>query len=348
MNRKPHSKLWLYFAGVVFVTVCAVFLLVTTLWLVMFRFNIIAVDPRERHAPIILFALGSLLIGTVIALYVGKTIVRPVQNIEKAFDELSKGNFDVRVPEKGKIREIREMARHFNSMAYELSHIETLRNDFVADVSHEFKTPIAAIEGYAMLLQNDKLPREKQERYVDIILDNSHRLSTLAGNILMLSKLENRETIPDMTEYRLDEQIRQCVLMLENKWVSKQIKFDIELPKKMYYGSRSFSEQVWENILDNAVKYSHIGGCIRIKMFNVNGKIYVSIADDGIGMTDEVKKHIFEKFYQGDPSRKSDGNGLGLAMVKRIIDLFEGNIKVNSEFGKGSEFVVELPDNVED
>lgn len=227
------------------------------------------------------------------------------------------------------------------------SHIETLRSDFVANVSHEFKTPIAAIEGYATLLQNHALPPEKQDHYIEKILDNSRRLSSLSGNVLMLSKLENQETVLDKTEYRLDEQIRQCILMLENKWASKNIEFDMELPRQIYYSSAFLLEQVWINLIDNAIKHSPAGSSIHIAICETSEAIAVSISDDGDGMTEEVQKHIFEKFYQGDKSHKAEGNGLGLALVKRIVDLCKGEIAVESAPGKGSLFIISLPKYVQ-
>ena len=315
----------------------------TLLWFIFYRLGITGIDPRVRHVPIFVFALGSVLLGLVIALFVGKRIIRPVQNLSDAFNELSKGNFDIKIPEDESVTEIREMAQQFNTMVYDLSHIETLRSDFVANVSHEFKTPIAAIEGYATLLQNHALSPEKQEHYIEKILDNSRRLSSLSGNVLMLSKLENQETILDKTVYRLDEQIRKCILMLENKWSAKNIEFDMELPRQTYDGSASLLEQVWINLIDNAIKHSPEGSSIHIAICEISGMITVSISDDGDGMTEEVQKHIFEKFYQGDKSHKAEGNGLGLALVKRIIDLCKGDITVESAPGKGSMFIISLP-----
>lgn len=343
MNRKPHSKLWLYFAGLVFATIAGVFLLVTALWFVLYALQIISVDPRSRHAPILVLLAGSLLIGCAVAVFVGKLIIRPIQNISNAFDELSKGNFEVKVSENERIVEIREMAQRFNAMTYDLSHIETLRNDFVANVSHEFKTPIAAIEGYATLLQNRRLPDEKHDHYVEKILENSRRLTNLSGNILMLSKLENQETVLDYKEYRLDEQIRKTVLLLESKWTDRNIEFDMELPKQIYYGSEQLLYQVWMNILDNAIKHSPQGGMIKIGIQETEHTLTVCIADQGDGMNEEVQNHMFEKFYQGDSSRKSEGNGLGLALVKRIVDLCKGEISVESAPGNGTAFSVSLP-----
>lgn len=343
MNKKLHSKLWLYFAGIVFVTIAGIFIILTLFLMVLFELQVISIDPRIRHVPILILLAGSLLIGCTVAIFVGKLIIRPIQNISSAFDEISKGNFAVRVTTDEKIDEIREMAQRFNAMTYDLSHIETLRADFVANVSHEFKTPIAAIEGYATLLQNPNLNREKHDHYVDKILDNSRRLSSLSSNILALSKLENQEMIIDNREFRLDEQIRKSILVLEGKWAAKNIEFDMELPKQMYYGSESLLAQVWSNILDNAIKHSPAGGIIHVNIQQTDTGVTVAISDQGEGMTEEIQKHIFEKFYQGDSSRKSEGNGLGLALVKRIIELCHGTVTVESAPGQGATFSIHLP-----
>lgn len=343
MNKKPHSKLWLYFAGIVFATITGVFFIITTLWILLYKLQIIPVDPHIRHVPVLLLFVGSLFIGTTIALFVGRLIIRPIQNISNAFDKLSKGNFDVRVPTDEKIAEIREMAQSFNSMTYDLSHIETLRNDFVVNVSHEFKTPLSAIEGYATLLQEPSLPEEKRERYIEKILDNSRRLSDLSSNILLLSRLENQETVMNQKEFRLDEQLRKTVLLLENKWSPKNLEFDIDLPKLIFYGNEQLLGQAWFNILDNAIKHSPDCGTISICLEHNDKNISVSISDEGAGMSEEVQKHIFEKFYQGDSSRTTEGNGLGLALVKRIVTLCNGTVTVKSSPGKGSVFTVTLP-----
>ena len=343
MSRKHHSTLWLHFAGIIFTTILAVFVIVSAVWLLLFRLGFIQIAPTDRHIPVLMFLLGSVLLGASIALYVGKWIIQPIQKISDAFDELSKGNFSVKIPTDEKVEEIREMAQHFNAMTHDLSHMETLRSDFVANVSHEFKTPIAAIEGYATLLQNPNLTREKHDHYVEIILDNSRRLSYLSSNILTLSKLENQEMIVDNRNFRLDEQIRRSILLLEGKWSAKNIEFDMDLPKQMYYGSESLLAQVWSNILDNAIKHSPVGSMIHVNIQVADKWLTVSIADHGDGMTEEVQKHIFEKFYQGDNSRKAEGNGLGLALVKRIVELCNGTVSVQSMPGKGATFSVTLP-----
>lgn len=327
----------------VFITVTSVFLLTTVLWYLLFHLNVVRINPYDRHVPIFVFLMGSSLIGGTIALFVGKHIILPIKKIAGAFDRLSTGDFSVRVPETEKISEIRELAQRFNSMTYDLSHIETLRNDFAANVSHEFKTPIAAIEGYATLLQDKNITAEKHDRYVQKILDNSRRLSDLSSSILMLSKLENQEMIVDKKEFCIDEQIRQAVLMLENKWTAKNIEFDIDLPKQLYFGSEQLLFRMWSNIIDNAVKFSPEGGIIKIEMDIREDELAVSISDNGIGMTEEVQKHIFDKFYQGDTSRKTEGSGLGLALVHKVAELCGGSVSVKSSPGRGAEFTVTLP-----
>lgn len=343
MNKKKHSGLWLYFAGIVFVTILVVSAIVTLFMLLLFEMNIMEAAPRERRVPLFLFFMGSLLLGGMIALFVGRAIIRPIKNIGNAFHELSKGNFSVKVSEDEQIKEIREIAKQFNAMTYDLSHIETLRTDFVANVSHEFKTPISSIEGYATLLQNHSLSAEKHDHYVEKILENSKRLSKLSINMLLLSKLENQEMVLNNNEFRLDEQIRKNILLLEDQWSPKGIEFDMDLPLQMYYGSERLLEQVWSNIIENAIKHSPQNGMIQIRIETRQNTLAVSIADSGDGMSDEVVKHIFEKFYQGDSSRNTDGNGLGLALVKRIVDIGGGSIQVKSEPGHGSEFTVTLP-----
>ena len=343
MSKKRHSTIWLRFAVVVFLTILAVFLVIAAIWFLLFEFNVIEANPHERKVPVFLLLFGSLLLGGTVALYVGKTIIGPIKKIGDAFREVSEGNFSVRVPEDERIDEIREMAKQFNAMTYDLSHIETLRTDFVANVSHEFKTPLSSIEGYATLLQNPALSEEKRLRYTQKILENSHRLSNLTSNILLLSKLENQEVLTDKKQFRLDEQIRKTILLLEDKWTKKNIEFNLDLPLQIYYGSEKLLEQVWYNIIDNAIKHSPSDGVIEIRIKSEQTFVSVEVEDHGEGMTEEVMKHIFEKFYQGDSSRKEEGNGLGLALVKRIINICNGKISVQSTPGCGSTFSVELP-----
>lgn len=343
MSRHRHSHLWLSFTALVFSIITMICFLMLILWIILYQCGIIVGDPKDHRLPILFLIFGSLLIGSAIAVYVGKKFIRPIQKISNAFAVLSKGDFSVRVSEDASIPEIREMAKRFNAMVYDLSHVETLRTDFIESVSHEFKTPITSIEGYATLLQNTHLSPEKHAHYVAIIIENSRRLSDLSTNILMLSKLENQEIIPDKSEYRMDEQIRKAILMLEQKWEEKQIEFELELPCQRYCGNEQLLERVWSNLIDNAIKFSPEQSIIHIVMQVNSAEIVVSITDHGTGMTEEVQEHLFEKFYQGDSSRKSEGNGLGLPLVRRIVELCRGTVTVKSELGAGTTFTVALP-----
>lgn len=341
-SKRNKKEMWLYFTGVIFATIFVTFLIVSLSWTLLSYMGIGTADAENRRVPIFFFLLGSILLGFVVTICVGKMIIRPLQEFGKAFDEIAKGNFNCRLPVNAKFEDINKMTERLNAMTYDLAHIETLRSDFVANVSHEFKTPLAAIEGYATLLQNKALTSEKREYYIGKILENTRRLTGLSSNVLALSKLENQGEILDHQEFRLDEQIRKAIILLEEQWSAKKIEFDMELPKQMYDGSESLLSQVWLNILDNAIKCSYEGGVINICITEGEESIVVSIKDHGVGMPPEVQKHIFEKFYQGDRSRQAEGNGLGLALVKRILELCHGKVEVESEEGEGTTFFVTL------
>ncbi|MCC8141834.1 MAG: HAMP domain-containing histidine kinase [Lachnospiraceae bacterium] len=342
-NNKTRSRLWLYFTLIIFVTIIVIFLIILILWVILYRNQIIAFPPAATGFFPILLLIASGIIGAIVSIFVGRLIIRPIQHIRDAFGQLAEGDFSVRVPTDQLLSEIREMAERFNAMAYDLSQIETLRSDFVANVSHEFKTPIAAIEGYATLLQGENLNPEKRSLYIEKIISNSRKLSVLTSNILTLSKLENQESVPDMESYRLDEQIRRNILLLENQWSEKNIEFDLTLPSVTFFGSEALLDEVWFNLLDNAIKHSPEGGTIQLVLSASGSGVKVRIADHGEGMSEEIQKHIFEKFYQGDTSHISEGNGLGLALVKSIVDLCHGEIHVKSAPGEGAEFTVLLP-----
>lgn len=253
--------------------------------------------------PVLTMILFSLVVGTTITIMVGKKILAPITDFSRAAKEIADGNFNIYLNESHRINEISEVAHHFNLMVQELRSIETLRNDFVVNVSHEFKTPIAAIEGYAMLLQEENLSKEEHNEYTGMIIESSRQLSNLSGNILKISKLENQEMLSELAEYPLDEQLRRALLLLESLWSAKQLNLDIELDEQRYYGNEELMMQVWLNVLGNAIKFTPEGGTISVALHSDGAWISVVIADTGIGMTPKVRKHIFEKFYQGDPAR---------------------------------------------
>ena len=235
------------------------------------------------------------------------------------------------------------MAHHFNIMTRELAGTELLRMDFVENVSHEFKTPLSAIEGYATLLQKRGLDEEKRAEYTDRILRNTRRLSTLTSDILLLSRLEHQETGIHREWFCLDEQLRECILSLEEQWTQKRLEMEVDLDGADYCGSRDLLSHVWVNIIGNAVKFAPEDGVVRVLLRREAEALRVQVADNGAGMSAEVQRRMFEKFYQGDASRSSQGNGLGLSLAKRIVDLHGGRIDVSSAEGLGTAFTVTLP-----
>ncbi len=339
---KKKSKLWIYFSMIIFVIMFITAIIMAFLAVLMFRLGHLN-QGGHPLIPIIFLLFLSVAIGTVISLFVAKKILKPITGFSKAASEVAKGDFTIHLDETEHIEEIRELTHNFNVMVQELSSIETLRNDFVVNVSHEFKTPIASIEGYATLLQN-KVPFESDiYEYAQMIIESAHQLSTLSDNILYLSKLENQEVIVEKESFRLDEQVRQAILMLEPKWSEKNLDLQIDLEKIVCYNNKNLLFQVWMNLIGNAIKFTPKDGVIGIRLLQSNFNLIIKISDTGCGMYGSVLRHIFDKFYQGDTTRKAEGNGLGLALVKRIVDLCSGHITVVSKINKGSEFTITLP-----
>ena len=289
------------------------------------------------------FVLFSAAVGTAFSVIVNRIILSPIKKLSKAMNSVAAGDFTVELEPKSRVHEIRDSYQSFNLMTRELAATETLQSDFVSNVSHEFKTPINAIEGYTTLLQDRQLSEEEQEAYIGKILFNTRRLSELVGNILLLSKVDSQAIAPPAATFRLDEQVRQAILLLENKWTKKDIDFDIDLDRVDYTGSEAFLRHVWSNLIDNAVKFSPLGGLVRIRLEKRAGSLVFSVEDGGPGIPEEDQKHIFNRFYQSDSSHKAEGNGLGLALVKRIVDLEGGTVTVVSGPEGGCCFTVILP-----
>jgi len=274
------------------------------------------------------------------------TVERPVSRILNATDQFTQGDFSVRIePLHGfdSMNEFDAIIENFNKMAEELSGVETLRTDFIANVSHELKTPLAVIQNYATMLQNPELPKEKQVDYAKIITGSTRRLSDLITNILKLNKLENQQLFPEREKYNLGEQLCECLLIYEEAWEKKGLDIDTDIDEDVFIkADQELLTLVWNNLFSNAVKFTETGGKITVSLKEENGYANVTVSDTGCGMTPDVGQHIFEKFYQGDKSRATGGNGLGLALVKRVIDIMSGEISVDSTPGTGSTFLVRL------
>lgn len=276
-----------------------------------------------------------------------KTYEEPLHKLAEATDQVANGDFSVYVPTihtPDKWDYLDVMIMDFNKMVEELGSIETLKTDFVSNVSHEMKTPIAVIKNYAELLRSEHTTEEQRKEYAVNIEGAARRLSDLIGNILKLNKLENQRIAPEVEVYDVCRQLCDCILQFEDAWEEKEIEMDTELEDRaMVKADESLLELVWNNLLSNAVKFTEPGGKITVRQTSDDQFVNVSVSDTGCGMDQENINHIFDKFYQGDTSHSKEGNGLGLALVKRVLELLDGKIEVFSERGKGSTFLVKLP-----
>lgn len=272
-------------------------------------------------------------------------VEKPVKMITDATEQIMKGDFSVRVKPMNAsgVEGFNKIGQAINSMAQELSGVETLRADFIANVSHEIKTPLSVIHNYATLLHSDALPAKKITEYARAITDAGNRLSDMITNILKLNRLENQQIFPRADVFDLGEQLCECLLQYENVWEEKDITIHTDIDADVSVrADRELLSLVWNNLLSNAFKFTDNGGAVTVLLTSDEDHATVSIADTGCGMTSEVGEHIFEKFYQGDTSRATQGNGLGLALVKRVIDIMQGEICIDSTLGVGSTFTVRI------
>ena len=300
--------------------------------------------PSSTSIPLLIqLNLFSLVIALIATRFMSKMFFDLIKELRLGMQKIADGKFDTRLETKSNSEEIQELFAGFNLMANELEATEILQTDFVSNVSHEFKTPINAIEGYTMLLQSTENIDETENEYIEKILFNTRRLSSLVSNILLLSKLENQSIQTHREKYALDEQIREDILALESLWEPKDIEFDVDLDAVRYYGNKNVLHHVWSNLLSNAIKFSPNGGTIKMRLFKENKKIVFLIEDNGPGLSEEAKKHLFDKFYQADTSHKEEGNGLGLALVKKILFLCDGEISAENMKDGGCRFTVTLP-----
>jgi len=260
----------------------------------------------------------------------------------EGIQHLAEGDFSYKLPLKRRYS-LAKVYENFNKMSEELQSVQILRNDFINSYSHEFKTPIASINGFAELLLDITLSDEEREAYLKIIVEETDRLSKLAANTILLSKLSSQQIVTDTEEYDIGEQIRQCSILLSQRWMEKNIEFTCALPSVIYKGNRELMQHLWINLISNAVEHTFEDGEIAISLQDTEEGIIMNIADSGAGMSEETLKHLFEPYFQADASRSSKGLGLGLSIVNRIVELCSGEITVESEIGKGSLFTVKLP-----
>ena len=261
-----------------------------------------------------------------------------------ALNRISKGDFSV-IVETREHDPLSELAESVNKMARELGSMENLRQDFVSNVSHEIQSPLTSISGFAALLKNNELSSEQRAHYLDVIETEAKRLSQLSDNLLKLSSLESNTQPLTLTEFRVDKQLQNAALILEPQWTEKQIDLSLHLDKTDITGDENLLTQVWVNLLHNAIKFTPKHGNIEVSLTQKNDEVILCIADTGIGISDEDKLHVFERFYKADKSRDRSlgGNGLGLSLVKKIVELHGGTITVESTLGVGASFIIKLP-----
>ena len=343
MKHKIYSKLWIYFSCLVFLALVFFSILMGTLILFLSRQGLI--QPRgDNHLFIIFILLAfSVLVGTGASAVVGRRILAPVRELSEKMNRVASGDFTVQADSDQKIEEIQNLFADFNVMVAELSSTETLRNDFVANVSHEFKTPIATIQGYIQLLQHGSLSQSEKADYYHRILEGTQQLANLSDNILRLTKLETQNLPIEKESFRIDEQIREVLLFLQPRWEEKQLDLDLHLPKTNYVGNEELLYQVWLNLMDNAIKYSNPKETVTVTLCDTDEALVIRFTDRGTAIPETELKRIFDKFYQGDTSRKTAGNGLGLALVREILQLHDGRVQAELLPEHKTCFTVFLP-----
>lgn len=304
---------------------------------------------RPETVMIVIYA-AAILIGISMVVMIRRVILRPVQGMVRAMQRLAGGDFSVRMSCAGWMRplELREFTAAFNRAAEELGGTEILRKDFINNFSHEFKTPITSIGGFAeLLLEDEEMPPEERREYLSIIASESRRLAALANSVLALSRVEAQTILTDAAPFPLAEQLRQSAMLVEQKWKQKkEVAMEVMIPEGeecLYTGSEALLKEVWVNLLDNAFKFSPLGGAVTLTMQRTPRQINVAVTDQGPGMDQATQSRIFDQFYQGDTSHKTEGNGLGLAMARKILTLHGGTVTVESAPGRGSCFTVALP-----
>lgn len=347
-RHKQRFTLTIMISALIFLIQCITIILVTTTIYILVRTGVIS--PMQQGLSgmrymVLLMAIVSLLIGFLVSVLVSRWPVKPVNRVITQMNRLASGDFKARLHFGKPLRNhgaFVNLSESFNKMAEDLEHTEMLRSDFINNFSHEFKTPIVSIAGFAKLLKRGNLTEEERAEYLNIIEEESLRLAAMATNVLNLTKVENQTILTDVSTFNLSEQIRGCVLLLENKWAAKQLDLWLEFPEYDITANEEMLKQVWINLLDNAIKFSPVGGQITVAMEADDAKIQVSVTNTGNTIPKEKQEKIFYKFYQTDESHATEGNGIGLPIVKKVVSLHNGTVSVQSEEGV-TTFTVILP-----
>lgn len=337
--RKPVGLTGLFSLIIFAIMLCTAVITFLGTFLLILSDNL---DTRSYLLFLFLIEAVSIIAGTFAAAVICKRLIKPLHSIIEATEWITAGDFSTRL-HLDHIREFVLLGEKFNCMAQELGSVEVLRNDFVNHFSHEFNTPINSIRGFAVLLKQGNLPPAEQELYLDRIITGADRLSTLAVNVLNLSKIEQQTILLHKSSINITEQIRRVIVMLSPRWEPKEIDFDFNCHEHYLKGNEEFLEHLWSNLLDNAIKYSPQGSIISISMQENPEALTIVLTDHGKGITEEALPHIFEKFYRSKSSQTVPGTGLGLTIAHKVVSLHNGTITVQSTPGKGTSFAVTFP-----
>lgn len=346
--KKHHWGLLSMLSLVVFlaVLVTAVLCAVAVLLIVNNRLLTLTDVTPEDAGRVMLLCIGvSVPVGMLVALAASLVPLRPIRELINSMDKLASGDFSTRI-RAGAVMQMYppyvNVTQSFNKMAEQLESTERLRGEFINNISHEFKTPLVSIAGFATILRKGGLEPEKQREYIAVIEEESLRLSHMATNVLNLTKVENQTILTNVTTYNLSEQIRSCFLLLENKWASRDLNLDLEFTEYTIRANEEMMKQVWINLLDNAIKFTPDGESIRVQIRKPGDVLSVSVCNTGVEIPEASRERIFQKFYQADESHATEGNGIGLAIVKQIVTLHGGTVTLGSQRGV-TEFTVTLP-----
>lgn len=340
---KNKLKIWHKFA--VMITMVVLFYLLITTWITL---KILLNDNISlgMSYPLLIVIFLSLTVAGVVTAIISGMFLDPIDRMSEAMRKVTDGDFGIHIDEASAkrccVKNIETMFTDFNKMVDGLNSNEMLKTDFITNVSHEFKTPLAAIEGYASLLSATEL-NEEQREYTTNIIRSASRLTTLTGNILRLSKLDNQQIPLKKSEFSLDEQIRQAILLQEKSWSDKCLDIEPELDSVSYTGYEELMQHVWSNLTSNAIKFTPKNGSITFTLHENTDSVIATVTDNGIGMSEAEQHHVFDKFYQADTNHSAEGNGLGLPLVKKIVEMHNGSISVKSAPNEGSTFTVILP-----
>ncbi|MCP1103181.1 signal transduction histidine kinase [Aequitasia blattaphilus] len=330
-----HFSMLLIFTAFIFV------IMSVSMFLVFGGMNLL-IRSETFQRPMYFFAAISLLVAVFMAIFFGRRPLKTWHILTGAANEIASGNYNVRVEPKDP-EVVKDLFQSFNHMAKELGSVEILRSDFINNFSHEFKTPIVSIKGFAKMLKRNDLTTEEREEYLDIIISESERLSSLANSVLSLSKIEQQTILTRREYFNVSKQIRLVIAMMLSKWPNKNVNIIFDSDEIYLSGDEELLRQVWLNLMDNAIKFSPDGGEVTIQILSEMDDVTILFCNQGPDMTPETANHLFDKFYQGDASRTTAGNGLGLTIVRQIITLHGGTIQVKDADSTGTVFEIVLP-----